>query len=111
MWPALSERLKTPGLTDEASTGRCGNPRKGHYLNDNNPEHLKTKISECFAVHYNHSVLTIRAAADGSGEQSGTGRPRGSSNGSSRITVWVILQNIIKSADMTSAACLSSTHL
>jgi len=88
-------------LSEKTLTGRCEIPRKGPYFNDNSHEHLKIQIFKCFMVHYNQSTLTIRAAADGSGEESGTCRPWGSSNGSSRITVWVILQIIINRHDMS----------
>jgi hypothetical protein len=64
-------------------------------------KNLKIQIFKCFMVHYNQGTLTIRAEGDGSGEQSGTCRPYGSSNGSSRITVWVILYNIIKRHHMS----------
>lgn len=36
--------------------------------------------------------LTSSCSLVGSGERSGTGRPGGSSKGSSRMTVWLILQ-------------------
>jgi len=62
-------------LSEKSSTGRCENPRKGHYFNEKSHEHLKIQIFEHFMVHYNQSTLTIRVAADGSGEQSGTCRP------------------------------------
>lgn len=37
-------------------------------------------------------TLTSSCSLVGSGDRSGTGRPAGSSNGSSRITVWLILK-------------------
>jgi hypothetical protein len=88
-------------MSEKTSTGRCENLRKGRYLKDNSCEHPKIPNVVCLMAYYNRSTLTIRDAADGSGEQSGTGRPGGSSNGSSRITVWVILQNIINRHDIS----------
>jgi hypothetical protein len=115
--PPIQPRFFTPHveavcssvLSEETSIVRCENPRKGHSFKDNSHEHLKIQIFKCFMVHYNQSILTIRVAADGSGEQSGTCRPWGSSNGSSRITVWVILQNISNRHDISHLSHLPLT--
>jgi hypothetical protein len=65
-------------LSEKFWTGSC----EGHYFKDNSQyfkdnshKDLNIQIFECFTVHYNQSTLTIRVAADGSGEQSGTCRP------------------------------------